>query len=847
MEHNVHGGTRPDLLDFSASVNPLGLHPAAARAVASLAVNSSPLAAYPDSSCAELRSLLARFWRCDADCVVCGAGAVDIIYAIMQTVRGGVCAVAEPAFTEYRRAAVTHDCTVRHGAGGLDGADIFFLASPANPSGKIAGSEELCRIAARCERGGTVFVLDACFSQFSAKAEQAVRDLLSRREEFPHTVVLNAFTKFYGMAGLRLGYALCFSRELARRLSCALRPWAVDAAAQRAGVAVLTDELHSLDGMAESQWTAATRGLVSAERPRLVSALQGAGFHVEPGEANFILFRADDTGLEKKLLPRGIAVRSCADFFGLDSHWYRIAVRGAEDNARLISALCARRAAPPQRRMAASIMVQGTMSGAGKSLLTAALCRILTQDGYRVAPFKSQNMSLNSAVTPDGMEIGRAQAMQAECCGKLPDTRMNPVLLKPTGKDGSQVIVNGTPTGTMGARDYFAMRRTLMPTIIDAYRSLAAENDVIVIEGAGSPAEINLQADDIVNMGLAEATGSPVLLVGDIDRGGAFASLYGTLALLDDKGRRRIKGLVINKFRGDKSLLEGGLEQISGITGSPVLGVLPFMQMDIDDEDSLAPCLSHTQPDSRLPAVCVVRLPHISNFTDFSALSYLPTLCVRYVSSVAELERFCGHLALLVLPGTKSTLDDLAWLRETGLARLITELAARGTPVLGICGGFQMLGQSLLGDDNADFSGSKGAVQGLGLLECGTSFSRRKTLSLVRGTVPELPGFWGCVSGCEYAGYEIHHGITDCCDGGFQCSASGGVLGTYVHGLFDSDAVSRALSAALGAPVPDDFCGYARHRQAEYDRLAAAVRECLSMDSIYAILRSQADMQGEGQ
>ena len=292
--------------------------------------------------------------------------------------------------------------------------------------------------------------------------------------------------------------------------------------------------------------------------------------------------------------------------------------------------------------MAKCIMVQGTMSGAGKSLLVTALCRIFLQDGWRVAPFKSQNMALNSYVTPDGLEMGRAQAAQAEAAGIACDVRMNPILLKPSSDMGSQLIVNGEVRGHYAARDYFRMKRSLIPDILAAYNSLAAENDIIVIEGAGSPAEINLRADDIVNMGLAELVDAPVLLVGDIDRGGVFAQLYGTVALLQPEERKRIVGTIINKFRGDASLLEPGLRQLEELTGVPVLGVVPYTNADIDDEDSLSPRLRQTAAEKAID-IAVIRLPHISNFTDFSPLHSARHEEHDPGSALAAGDRACGR------------------------------------------------------------------------------------------------------------------------------------------------------------------------------------------------------------
>lgn len=379
------------------------------------------------------------------------------------------------------------------------------------------------------------------------------------------------------------------------------------------------------------------------------------------------------------------------------------------------------------------IMVQGTMSGAGKSLLCAALCRIFAQDGYRAAPFKSQNMALNSHVTRDGLEMGRAQAVQAQAAGAEPDVRMNPVLLKPSSDTGSQVIVLGEVRGHMSAAEYFRYKRQLFPEVLAAYDSLAAEHDVIVIEGAGSPAEINLRADDIVNMGLALRVGAPVLLAGDIDRGGVFAQLYGTVALLQPEERERIAGLVINKFRGDLEILRPGLSLLEEKTGKRVLGVVPYLKVDVDDEDSLAPCLGREDVHKPLDAA-VIRLPRISNFTDFAPLEEHPQIGVRYVDDPRKL----GSPDLVVLPGTKSTGGDLLWLRQNGLEAAILKLAAAGTPVLGVCGGYQMLGEAVH-DRSGVEHGAGGSIRGMGLLPVETTFLPEKARARVRGETASGP------------------------------------------------------------------------------------------------------------
>lgn len=483
--------------------------------------------------------------------------------------------------------------------------------------------------------------------------------------------------------------------------------------------------------------------------------------------------------------------------------------------------------------MARCIMVQGTMSGVGKSLLVTALCRIFSQDGWRVAPFKSQNMALNSFITWDGLEMGRAQAAQAQAAGREPDVRMNPILLKPSSDTGSQLIVRGEVRGNYAARDYFKMKKSLIPEILDAYRSLAQECDIIVIEGAGSPAEINLKADDIVNMGLAKLVNAPVLLAGDIDRGGVFAQLYGTVALLEPEERRQLVGTLINKFRGDESLLRPGLAMLEERTDLPVLGVIPYIRADLDEEDSLAPMLEQKRKRRDLD-IAVIRLPHISNFTDFAPLELHPQLGVRYVERPEELDT----PDLVIVPGTKSTMADLLWLRRCGLEDHIRQLAG-SVPVLGVCGGYQMLGRTLSDPDGAEGGGS---LAGLGLLPCETVFELQKHRTLQRAVTLAPP-----LEGAALEGYEIHMGRTRRLEGAPFCrladgreegAAVGLVFGTYLHGLFDTGELTQRLAEWLArrrglVPVPDRPEHYGLHRQRQYDLLAEAVRAHLDLDAIY--------------
>ncbi|BAK47192.1 MAG: cobyric acid synthase [Lachnospiraceae bacterium] len=489
------------------------------------------------------------------------------------------------------------------------------------------------------------------------------------------------------------------------------------------------------------------------------------------------------------------------------------------------------------KKRTACIMVQGTMSGAGKSLLAAALCRIFRQDGYRTAPFKSQNMALNSYVTRDGLEMGRAQVMQAEAAGLEPDVRMNPILLKPSSDTGSQVIVNGEIRGQMSAVEYFRYKKQLIPEIMKAYRELEQQYDVIVLEGAGSPAEINLREDDIVNMGMAELADAPVLLAGDIDRGGVFAQLYGTCELLRPEEKARIKGLIVNKFRGDREILEPGLQMLEERVHIPVVGVVPYVYVDVDDEDSLAPRLNRKKAEKVID-IAVIRLPRLSNFTDFSPLESHPALGVRYVKTPEEL----GQPDLIILPGTKNTMDDLVWLRESGLEALVRKANAAGTPVLGVCGGYQMLGEELKNPNHTE--GDLDQLKGMGLLPIRTVFSEQKTRTRCQAEVQAAP-----FAGARLDGYEIHMGETEV-NGSPFCRLSSGqpdgcirgnVCGTYLHGLFDTGELTERLAQYLaerkGISIADlTPLSHSAYVQKQYDILADTVRDSLDMDAVYRMM-----------
>ena len=492
--------------------------------------------------------------------------------------------------------------------------------------------------------------------------------------------------------------------------------------------------------------------------------------------------------------------------------------------------------------MAKCIMVQGTSSNVGKSLISAGLCRIFAQAGYKTAPFKSQNMALNSYITKDGLEIGRAQAVQAECAYQHIDVRFNPVLLKPTGSKTSQIIINGEIYGNMTAGEYFAEKHKFFKYIKESYESLNKEYDVIVIEGAGSPAEINLNHKDFVNMGMAQTAHAPVLLAGDIDKGGVFASLYGTVELLKEY-KKYFKGFIINKFRGDKAILEPGLLQIEKLTGIDVLGVLPYEKFNIDEEDSLAEILKNNTKG--LIDIAVIRLPRISNFTDFAVFEYYDEVKVRYINNIADF----GEPDLLIIPGTKNTIDDMRYIRSSGLITKIMQYAETGKGIIGVCGGYQMLTSIIKDPDNME---AGGYVQGLNLIKAETVFEKEKIRTVIQGKFNNITCYFSFLNGAEFSGYEIHMGktyadnrnISEIKDTNGNIKNDGlsvdNILGTYIHGIFDSSDVAKRIIDKLmqekGIENQAEEKNINELRNKEYDKLADMLMKNLNISKIYEIM-----------
>lgn len=763
-----------------------------------------------------------------------------------------------------------------------------FLANPGNPSGLFRTPEECLRLMS--SRSDLLWIIDEAFVEYAGTETEA--SVLQRLPK--NGIVLRSLTKFHAVPGVRLGY-LAADAELAQAIRDELPAWSVNAFALAAAQAVFADT---------SDFAAQTRAENAERRADLAAALSSLpGIEVYPSAANYVLFRwpGAPRNLLGILLKRfGIAVRDCSNYHGLkDGSWFRAAVRFPEDHRRLAEALSAIREtthgvsssplpetpASPESgnkdsinikvlgrggmgawgkggespspegfllpspgisrrpRHTPALMLQGTSSNAGKSILAAAYCRIFRQDGYSVAPFKAQNMSLNSGVTAAGDEMGRAQIVQAQAALVDPDARMNPILLKPHSDTGSQVVVLGQPIGHMGVLDYFKKKKELWKTVTEAYDSLAADHDVMVLEGAGSPGEINLKKHDVVNMRMAEHARASVLLVGDIDRGGVYASFLGTWMTFTDAERRLLTGYIVNRFRGDASLLGPAHEYMLDHTGTPVLGTIPYIRdLNIPEEDMAGFSWGHTDCGEKKAGtldIAVVMLRHVSNYTDFAPLAAEPDVRLRPVRRAEE----WGDPDVVMLPGSKSVVPDLDDLRRSGLADNILGHAERGKWIFGICGGLQILGRAIL--DPHGIESAAPEVPGLGLMDLRSTFAADKTL--VRVARAETP------LGVPSGGYEIHHGLTDHgpsalplflrADRAYPSEAericgyvSGRRWATYLHGVFDDDAFRRAwldhVRADIGlAPQGRQLAAYDLEKA--LDRLADIVREHSDMETIY--------------
>ena len=832
------------LLDFSANINPIGV-PDWLRQTINRELDS--LLHYPDISSTKLRDIASQVYQCPAEMIVVGNGSSELLFALMRTITKPRVVLPVPCYIDYATAASRADKHVETIllkekedfavnwsllAAHLRGDEAVVLGRPNNPTGVSFDATKLRNFAQK--HTSTLFIIDEAFIDFLGEEESLVSD-------FPSNVILlRSLTKFYGIPGLRLGllFADIATCDAVRE---ELSPWSVNSLAQLVGEKAITDKEYALT----------TRSYITNARKKLLNQLNHIeGFKVFPGEANYLLIKLchplpDAKTLATQLLKKHIAIRVCDNYEGLNERFMRIAVRAADENERLLDAIDSVLSRPVRnqlKRKTPAIMLQGTSSNAGKSVLAAALCRILLQDGLRVAPFKSQNMSLNSFVTDDGGEMGRAQVVQAQACRLKPSVLMNPILLKPNSDTGSQIIVNGKPVGNMRVGEYIRYKAEAFDAAKRNYDTLADEYDAIVLEGAGSPAEVNLKHHDIVNMNMAKYAKSPVLMVGDIDRGGVFASFIGTMEVLNQIERKLIAGFVINRFRGDASLLAPAMNYTEAFTGKPTLGVVPYVpNLGLPEEDSVefknSVSVNTSSTNQDAIDIAVIDLPHISNFTDLDALRIEPDVHVRVVRDIKDLR----NPNAVILPGSKNTLGDLKWLIQQGFAEKLHTLAnGKNTEIVGICGGFQMLGRAI--EDPQSIESDAGCMRGLRLLDITTTMATEKTLS--RTSTTHLP------SGLPVEGYEIHHGQTyankaknifgtNNKDKFGYANENELIWGTYLHGVFDADEFRRWWIDRLRTRRGLNAIGQIQRIydiEHALDHLAEVVRESLGMSRIYEVM-----------
>ncbi len=839
---DISGLPVEDIVDFSANINPLG-PPEWFRSFVSSTVGS--LVNYPDPDCDGLIEAASKRYACGTDQVIAGNGSTELLRLIPRALAKSRAIIPVPSYSDYV-SAVTNagmllkTLPLRHDAGfGLDfslleseltGDDLVILCNPNNPTGHLLDSRGLRELALR--NPSCYFLIDEAFGDF-------VKDFDSLVSNRPRNVmVLLSLTKIYAAPGLRLGLAVADPDIIASLLDT--QPtWSVNSIAQGLGQRALSD----------FDYLERTREYVAERRAELAADLGAIpGLTIFPAAANFVLVRIDRPDinarmLAEKLMVSGIAIRVCDNFQGLNDRFFRLAVRTEDENQRLLDSMKPVFGVSVQKlkRKTPAIMFQGISSNAGKSVLTAAMCRILLQDGFKVAPFKAQNMSLNSFVTRDGGEMGRAQVVQAQACKLDPDVRMNPILLKPNSDTGSQVIVCGQPVGNMDVNRYIAYKPQAFGAVKEAYDSLASEFDVVVLEGAGSPAEVNLKHHDIVNMNMARYAKAPVMLVGDIDRGGVFASFVGTMEVLAEWERALVAGFVINKFRGNVDLLADAIEFTQRHTGKPTFGIVPyFHNLGLPEEDSVSFKSGMPQQKEILEdsvEIAVIDLPHISNFTDFDAFSLEPDVNLKIVRSAQDL----NQPDVIILPGTKNTIGDLEYLKSRGLVdRIRMSVHENGTELVGICGGFQMIGSGIADPHRLETDGK--TIEGLGFLDVVTVLAKEKTLTRFSGTHIQ--------SGLPVHGYEIHHGRSENAAlepviknsaGGFDGAGSGQgtIWGTYVHGVFDADEFRRwfidKLRVRKGlAPKRRIMSVY--NIETALDSLADTVRKTMDIESVYKLL-----------
>ncbi len=823
--------------DFSVNVNPLG-PPSDAKDYLST-LDFELCLGYPEVYPCSVAEAIARAHGVAPGRVLPGNGSTELFSAAMRALKPRKAVLASPCYSGYEEVCRAEGIQFEHricadegkdfafdGAGmELEPGDLLFICNPNNPTGALARRAAILRLAARFP--GSHVAVDESFMDYVRDPSASTQISKSLP---PNMIVFKSLTKFFGIAGLRLGFMYA-GEDICAKVRARLLPWNVNSIAQNVAPLLYSD----------AGYAGRVRRSNREERSFLHGRLSAAGMRIFKSETNFLLcmHRDEKSGRAflRNMLRKGFLLRDCSFIHGLDGRFVRIAVLDRERNSELVRAAesCLRKRSvkkPPLEKKASSLMIVGTSSDSGKSLVTAALCRIFSEEGLKVSPFKAQNMALNSFVTRSGAEIGRAQAFQAACAGVEPIADMNPVLLKPCADSKCQVIVDGKVFKTLlSAKDYYKINQQVRKRAFDAYDRLSSRFDAIIMEGAGSPSEINLLDRDFVNMAMAEHAGADAILVADIDRGGVFASIYGTLRLLPRRWRKLVKGVIINKFRGDESLLRSGIERIEKLCGVRVLGVMPYVKdLMVEEEDSLALDRRVRSGKARTSPldIAVVRYPHTSNYTDFLVFEKMSGCTVRYVERQSDF----GTPCIVFLPGSKNSISDMGWMRGCGMAERIMEHHSRGGAVFGICGGYQMLGVKI--SDPLGCEGKPGECRGLGLLDIETVLAKHKKLSQSSGaTSVDLPF---CPAGTRFSGYEIHMGRTSGADAGHRIlrmdrpsgkegllaslSKDGLVFGTYIHGFFDSKEMADGLVGWLcrregmatpsGASSEDSFGEFCR-------------------------------------
>ena len=834
---NIH-----KIIDFSANINPLGAPEWIRSCVSS---NLDSILHYPDPTASCLKGIISEKYSVPSDNILVANGSTELLYHLPDVLRPKRALIPVPCYVDYLKVMQlagieiqtigineTDDFTLdieqleRH----LKPDDLVILGRPNNPTGITTERDRLLQLA--IEYPDVIFIIDEAFLEF-------VDGDISLAGSADNIITLHSLTKFYAIPGLRLGFGV-FPKLICEALQKVLPPWTVNSIAQKVGEKALID----------LEYQEKTRTYCSRCRENLYNKLSVfSHLKVYPSVANYFLIKLDSKysvpELQASLAKHNILIRNCLNYQGLNGQFFRIAVRNGSENNLFIDALSkilpiSKPIQSKTRKKTAAIMFQGTSSNAGKSVLTAALCRILLQDGLRVAPFKAQNMSLNSYVTADGLEMGRAQGVQAQAARLDPTVLMNPILLKPNSDTGSQIIVRGKPLGNMSVMDYVTYKKQAMNIVSESYDELSANFDAVILEGAGSPGEVNLKAHDIVNMRMARHAESPVILVGDIDRGGVYASFVGHMEVFNQWERDLVAGFLVNRFRGNSDLLQDAHDYVKNHTGKDVLGVVPYLHNHgIPEEDSVSfkdGLFDGKKPEKDHIEVGIINLPHISNFTDLEPFISESDVWLRVISNPDEI----GNPDVLILPGSKNVIGDLKSLQESQMLFQIQKKAEAGCEIVGICGGYQMLGKII--EDPHGIESNHESVTGLALIDMKTVLETDKTLTRKKGTHID--------SGQPVVGYEIHHGQTATnsealfsYDDGSSCGAQGidkNIWGSYLHGIFDSDLFRRHFIDTIRERKGyKSYTGalFSYDLEPAFDRLADSVRESLDMERVYQLLK----------